>query len=251
MSSKTILACPTCKQRLNVPTNRGELRLTCPKCRTNWLWTPKNSRSIGRFEVRPKTLRNAVLLGALCAIFCIVGLGLIFSGANIPVGLLALLIFGGAGVYAIPKLLRRKVSMVLSADGIELRYPQGSAFVPWADVEQIGTARISTTKMVGIRLRSYDRYLNDMSPDLAAFMVESLPYLMVKGALLLEVPGGVGLWLKAEGKSLESFGDVGNLAQALMWARENYGYDLAFSWAELDRPPNKFVGLLEEYRCRV
>ena len=74
---------------------------------------------------------------------------------------------------------------------------------------------------------------------------------MVKGALSLDAPGGVGLWLKAEGKSLESFGDVGNLAQGLAWARENCGYDLMFAWSELDRPMNKFVDLLEEYRRRV
>jgi hypothetical protein len=53
------------------------------------------------------------------------------------------------------------------------------------------------------------------------------------------------------GKSLRSFGDVGNLAQALMWARENYGYDLAFAWSELDCTPDKFVSLLEEYLRNV
>lgn len=252
MSNKTILECPTCGQRLNAPTDRGELELTCPKCRTNWRWGPKFSRALPRFEVRPNTRRNAALTAAGCAIFSIGGLAVIFSG-EIKLGLITLLFFGGGGIYAIPKLLKRKVSMVLSANGIELFYPQGSAFIAWADVEEIGIVRILSTKLVGIRLRSYDRYLKDMSPGLAAFLVKSLPLmkLITKQVLSLEAPGGVGLWLEAEGKSLKSFGDVGNLAQALMWARENYGYDLTFAWSELDRPPDKFVSLLEEYRCSV
>lgn len=193
-----------------------------------------------------------MLAAAICAIFSIVGLALIFSG-EIKLGLLTLLFFGGGGIYAIPKLLKRKVSMVLSDNGIELFYPQGSAFIPWADVEQCGIVRVFSTKLVGIRLRSYDRYLKKMSPGLAAFLVKSLPFLKLfaKQVSSVDATGWVGLWLEAEGKSLKSFGDVGNLAQALMWARENYGYDLAFAWSELDRPPDKFVSLLEEYRCGV
>jgi hypothetical protein len=107
--------------------------------------------------------------------------------------------------------------------------------------------------MVGIRLRSYDRYLDEMPPDVAASAIQGLWYLklMAKGALSLDAPGGAGVWAKAQGKSLESFGKVGNLAQALLWARETCGYDLAFAWSELDRPANKFLGLLEEYRGRV
>jgi hypothetical protein len=34
--------------------------------------------------------------------------------------------------------------------------------------------RVVANKMVGIRLRSYDRYLNDMPAELAEFMMKSL-----------------------------------------------------------------------------
>lgn len=186
--------------------------------------------------------------------FTLGGLWMIFSGEEILAGLLAVIFFGGGGLYAIPKLLGREVSMVLSAEGIEQRYPQGTAFIPWYDVENIGIVSMFSNKMVGIRLTSYNRYLNDMSPDLAAFFVKSLPYLklLTRATSLLDTPTAVVLWSKLEGADvsevLKSFGQVGNLAEALMWARKTYGYDLMFSWADLDRPPKEFVALLEEYR---
>ena len=39
-ANNTILSCPNadCGQQLRVPTDRGELRLTCPKCRNSWDW---------------------------------------------------------------------------------------------------------------------------------------------------------------------------------------------------------------------
>jgi hypothetical protein len=168
--------------------------------------------------------------------------------------LLALLFFGVCGAIAIPKYLRRKVSMELSGEGIKIFYAEGYAFLHWADVDQIGIIRIASSKMVGIRLRSYDRFLDDFSPDAAALFAKNLPYLklLAKAVSSLDFSiGGVGLWLKAEGKSLESLGEVGNLAQSLLWLRENYGYDLAFAWSDLDRSAEKFVALLQEYRARV
>src|SRR4051794_11249034 len=38
----TILPCPGCPQLLRVPTDRGELVLTCPLCRTRWDWSPSH-----------------------------------------------------------------------------------------------------------------------------------------------------------------------------------------------------------------
>lgn len=179
------------------------------------------------------------------------------SSGEIEAGLLVLLFFGVGGAYAIPKALRRKVTMVLSPEGIELTYAEGVAIVPWPDIERIGVVivgpKLAGTKMVGIRLKSYDGFLNEMSPELAAFSLKGLSYLKLaaKAATSVDAPGGVGLWVKAAGEPLESFGDVGSLAQALKWTRDNYGYDLAFAWSELDRPPDQFVRLLEEYQQTV
>lgn len=40
-NEKVIISCPNCPQNLRVPSNRGELTLTCPKCKHTWLWSPK------------------------------------------------------------------------------------------------------------------------------------------------------------------------------------------------------------------
>ena len=40
-SGTTILPCPDCRQRLRVPTDRGELILTCLVCRARWDWSPR------------------------------------------------------------------------------------------------------------------------------------------------------------------------------------------------------------------
>ena len=37
-----VLPCPSCRRRLRVPTDRGELILKCPVCRTRWDWPPRS-----------------------------------------------------------------------------------------------------------------------------------------------------------------------------------------------------------------
>lgn len=251
-TSKTVLECPNCHQKVSVPSDHGKMEVTCPKCRTRWIWPPIGSTGLNRFEVRPKAVRNAIILSVGCGAFTLGGLWMLFSGENTLAGLLCVAFFGGGGIYGIPRMARRKVSMVLTAEGIEQRYPEGRAFIPWVDVEAVGIVGVLTTKLVGIRLSSYDHYLNEMSPEVAEFINKSLPYmkLMARGASLAHVSGGLGHWVKSQGSSLKDFGKVGSLAEALTWSRENYGYDLTLSWAELDRSPKEFVALLEQYRSR-
>ena len=206
-------------------------------------------------EIRPKAGKSVALMSVGCAVFTLGGLWMVFSGDETLAGVVAIVFFGGGGLYAIPKMLRRRVSMVLTPEGIEQRYAEGIASIPWSDVERVGILSIFSNKMVGIRLKSYDRYLDRMSPSLAAFMTKNLPYLKLlsRATSLLDVPTSVAVWSRLEGhdasESLESFGKVGGLAQALLWSRDKYGYDLALSWAEIDRPATDFVALLEGYRA--
>lgn len=205
-------------------------------------------------EIRPKAKRNATLLGVGCALFAIAGLWMMFSGEEIFAGFLAM-IFGGVGLYFIPRLLRRQVSIALTPENIELRYPEGNAYIPWVDVDKVGAFSIFTNKMVGIRLKSYDRYLNQMSPALAEVSVKSLRYLklMARAMPLLDVPNSTKVWSKLEGHDLDegfkSMGKIGNLAEALLWTRNQFGFDIAFSWLEIDRPATAFADLLEQYHA--
>ena len=38
---KTIIACPSCSQKLRAPSDLGELTLSCPKCKHSWQWVPR------------------------------------------------------------------------------------------------------------------------------------------------------------------------------------------------------------------
>jgi hypothetical protein len=205
-------------------------------------------------EIRPKTGRNAILLGIGCAAFTVMGLTLVISAGAVFVGLLAILFFGGGGLWAIPKLLRRRVSMRLTGEGLHQCYEQGTTHIPWRDVEEVGITSMFGNKMVGIRLKTYDRYLGEMSPALAEFVTRHLPYLkwLARATSLLAVPASTRVWSKLEGhdvsEDLRSFGATGNLAESLLWSRSRYGYDIVLSWAELDRSAEDFVALLEGYR---
>jgi hypothetical protein len=178
------------------------------------------------------------------------------SGEEMLAGLLSIA-FGIAGLWCVPRAWRRDTSMVLTGEGLKQRYSQGSTLIPWTDVERISVMRmrsaITNQKMVGIRLKSYDRYLNDMSPELAKFAMRGLRAmkLFARGASMVKVHGGVGLWLAGAQRPLKSFGKVGSLAEAMMWSREQFGYDVAFAWGDLDRSPEEFVALLEDYRRRA
>jgi len=148
---------------------------------------------------------------------------------------------------------RRKVTMVLTSKGVEQRFVDGSAYIRWADIEKVGIFSIFSNKMVGIRLKNYDRYLSEMSPSLAAGMTKRLPYLklMVRATSFIDAPTSIAVWSKLEGHNvsggLDSFGKVGDLVEALLWSRNNYGYDLALGWAELDRSATSFATLLNNY----
>ena len=177
------------------------------------------------------------------------------DGEAVLGGLLAIVFFGGGGLVAIPRLLWRKVTLVLTSEGLEQRYPEGSAHIPWQDVEQVGLVSAYSTTMPGIRLNSYDEYLDNMSPSLAAFFAKNLPYMkwLARTTSLLDLPAGAGLWSKMRGVDvhqgdLKAFGKVGTSAEGLLWSRERFGYDILFSWAELDRPAAEFVALLEGHR---
>jgi hypothetical protein len=38
---KVVIPCPNCSQKLRVPSNLGQLNLTCPKCKHSWSCVPK------------------------------------------------------------------------------------------------------------------------------------------------------------------------------------------------------------------
>jgi len=61
------------------------------------------------------------------------------------------------------------------------------------------------------------------------------------------------VWSALEGhgnpaETLRSFGKIGTIVEAMLWNREEYGYDILFGWGDLDRSAADFVQLLDQYR---
>ncbi len=174
---------------------------------------------------------------------------------------LGLLLFGLVGFISFVSTLRAKgkVAMVLTPSGLELNYESRRPFMPWKDIEKEGIVSIFNNKYAGLRLNSYDSYLQDMPPSLVKQQLKLLAYLkplfkaMPLFELLADVPPVIRLWSKLEGhdlNSLKSFGDVGNLVEAFLWSRKTFGFDILIPWAALDRPVAEFVSLLEKYRTQ-
>jgi hypothetical protein len=180
------------------------------------------------------------------------------KGTEILAGMVGVLFFGVGGFVAVPRLLRRPTSAVLTANALEQNTIYGSAVIPWEDVESVGLVKHLGTKMPGIRLKSYDRYLENMSPELAKCIAKGLPYLrwLARLTSILDVPTTLTLWSKLEGRTdpaqgLKEFGKVGDYAEALLWNRNTFGYDVLFAWADCDRPAEDFAHLLRQYWQRA
>jgi hypothetical protein len=125
-------------------------------------------------------------------------------------------------------------------------------------VEKVGIVTQSGNRWVGLRLNTYDHYLESMSPDLARSQMNTMKFakLLSYGLTVLDIPEDVELWSKLSGdvdpvEMIRKSREVGNLAEMLLFARKVIGYEVLFHWAQLDRPTKKFVSLLEEYRAMV
>lgn len=204
------------------------------------------------FEVRPRLTAKALVIAFACLAFAAAGAWMLVGGTGTDrlYGLLCLLFFGGLGFFFAQKVFRRSVSLVLTAKGIEQRTRWGSATVLWRDIEAVGEFRYQmTNKAVGVRLATYENYLNDMPEQMARFWLKSLPYfrLVAKGARYIPAHGGAGAWAKASGSEMmKGIGKAKNVEDLLRASRETFGYDLVFGEFELDRSTVDFASLLEQ-----
>lgn len=193
-----------------------------------------------RVEVRPRLwLLGTALVGALG--FSALGLAMVVYGDPFAIvfGLVTVLFFGGGMTFAMLLSARRRfVSITLTPLGIEVN----GGLVPWEDVAAVGVVKAST-KLLGIRLTSYDRYLASMTSAAQIGSEEHVRWFSRPVAAIDGLLPGAGLAKYARTAS--------SLERGLRWNRRNFGWDLTFSPVMLDRPLISFVAFVEDYRHRV
>ena len=197
-----------------------------------------------RVEIRPNVARNVALVAAICLMFVVLGAWMAIGQPALKfrfVGVLAVVVFGYY-LTRIPAIARRKVTLVLTPDALEQVYPQGVATISWADVVDVGVTSAGRGRpMAGILLDTYDDYLGQMPPGLAA-------YLQRDARFMKPVAGVVAVIARGQARRrLTDYSRTRGMASRLAWQREHFGYDVLLNWSELDRPAEDFVTLLHEH----
>ena len=219
--------------------------------------SPVSRAKLPRIEIHPRRRRNAMLLVGGALFFGLGGVMMVLEpeaetdqwwGAG-------LLVMSALCLFVATRLWRRRTSMVLAPERLEQITVYGAAAVPWTDVEKVGALSYLGQKLIGVRLRTYDDYLANVSPQMAGALTKMIPLLRVAASSVSMLPGSqlLTLWSRLDGvadpeEGLKSFGKVGDLAGWLMASRKMLGYDLTCSWADFDRPVDELVQLIEHYR---
>lgn len=210
----------------------------------------------GRFEIRPNRFRVIAILLLLSWVFVIPCFFMARSGEPVPsvFGFLGLFFFGLLPVRAIPQILKRKITFILDERGIEQCYPQGSALIAWDNIEAIGIISIARNKSIGILLRNQVHYLSTVSGTLHSRINKNVSEIKWMGRLTSLLPVQIPAWISINGRkesfttTMHGLGNVNSLLQTMNWSRQNYGFDFAFAWSEIDRSVDDFILLLTEYR---
>lgn len=215
-----------------------------------------------RIEIQPPKLKIALKFLALEAFLVPASIFALLAGERLLVrlaGMVGVLFFGLGGVIALCAILTRKWSFAITDDGIEVntaKFGYRVAHIPWRDVEAVGLATVAGQTMVGVRLLSCDAFLRSrLSSGRADYGVAALIALLRATRLVgvaHAVPDAKPLDLVADGldntvgADLKAWDGVRNAAALLQGNREKCGYEVAFPWSDLDRPPQAVVTLIEE-----
>lgn len=126
------------------------------------------------------------------------------------------------------------------------------------DVEKVGIFSSFWVSFVGIRLKTYDNYLRNLSPDLAKFLKNNFVYAKYIAAYtaVIDVESAIELWSELNShlpsqsalkESLKKHGEVGELVKVLLWSRSKYGYEIAIGSLDSTMKVNDLKLLVERY----
>jgi hypothetical protein len=190
-------------------------------------------------EIRPSKAGKLIAFVALDILLTGACVGMLFIPAGEIFGLVGILFFGVGGAYAVWRMSRhRGPTFVLGPDGLTFCMVPGHARIPWSDVEAAGVMRVASTEMAAIRLKRYDGYLSSLTPEGAAQAA--------RGGWIMKA-SAIAVGHLVQENSLLDFAERRGLAESMAWNRENFGFDIGFSWGQLDRSKDEFVVLLQGY----
>lgn len=207
-------------------------------------------------EISPRSKSNGAVFVCACLVFVYASISLLLDG-NISdrlVGSVGLVFFGAGGLIAVPKLLRRRNHLRLTPEGVEQITPHGVARIPWTDIEAIGTTTRFLQKLIGLRLSGYDHYLAEVSDEQAGKLANGLPLLKLVSRAMraIKIPDAPGLWSRLSGEpsvsdALNASGQVGKLAEMLLWNRTFFEYEILLGWGDMDCPADELVRSLKAH----
>lgn len=190
-------------------------------------------------------------LAAGCLAFVLLGLFIIdIAGSNFgkTVGVISIVFFGAGGGFAVLRMLRVPVVLTLSEEGILV---QAGGFIPWDDVEEIGTGRTGAgpagPKIIGIRLKSSERYIASFTPEEQRLMRGTARAGRVAGAALRNAP------MRSTRRGARQLGSLPQRDPAAMvqWVRNVSGWDVTLSPLVFGRPSAGVIRDIETYHQAV
>lgn len=173
-------------------------------------------------------------MGLLAALFGALGVVILVAspgwGPKI-VGLVSVLFFGGGFAALTVKKLRDPIVLELSVDGMK---PQSGGFIPWEDFEAVGIGRIKGapggTKVIGIRLKSYEGYLASLTPEQIRLARATAVAGKFTGSVLRRSAPGAALRRSNGGLQPLASLPQRDISGMLEWSRAvSGGWDLTFS----------------------
>lgn len=211
-------------------------------------------------KIEPETKRNGLALTLFGIGFIILLAVLRTTGAPLEWPLfLALFGFGAVTtVLGIAKLAEPPTSMEITPETIRYIHPKGSWWLYWDDLQQFNMPTIhrgpepETLPFLGFRLRSYERFMAELSPRMAVHLLMEQRQLMTV-AVRSEKPEhreyteyyeSPQVYKTSEGHTYR--GVYAAFAARMEHMRELLGYDIYISQNAFDRGADEFRQMLQE-----
>lgn len=204
-------------------------------------------------------------MALLCVPFVLAGIYLISKfpdWGSVLMGSVTVLFFGGGGLWVLWTKLRQPTVLTLSGEGIK---PESGGLIPWDDFDAAGIGRIpggsSGTKVIGIRLNSYERFVKSFTPDELRLMRGANTAARFTAVALPKIAGGSVRSNRSMKRSLghlrslprqdEASLPLQDVAGTLAWNRGLCGWDITFSPLVFRGSADTVVRDIENYHQAV